>query len=270
MEKLLGCIFSDYDSRDYTLKCASGALPEAFECKMNIPVKSQGSVCSCVAHACSSILEYHANPFRQLSTNFIYGLQKELFNREGKGMMLRDACKIVTDYGSPEVHLCPGNTEVPDCYKVASNALNTEVVVKNAWQYRTLKYFRCETVTEIKHAIRTYGPVLIAYKWYDDFKVENGVLTGPRQEYSGGHALVAYGWNKDGFLIQNSWGKDWGNSGKCLIPYEIKFREAFGIVDATLEDLGEFNIPVKNSLTNLAYKALNFIVNLFRKLFKID
>jgi hypothetical protein len=44
----------------------------------------------------STILEYFDKGRNNLSTNFIYGLQKELCSNETKGMYLRDACKIVT------------------------------------------------------------------------------------------------------------------------------------------------------------------------------
>lgn len=268
MEEFLGCIFSSYDSRDYTLKSNSAELPETFECKMAVPVKNQGSVSSCVAHACSSILEYYTKPYRKISTNFIYGIQKELFNRDTKGMILRDACKIIANYGSPEVQLCAGNTEVPECHAIASKAMDDADIVANASQYRILKYFKCTSVEDIKYAVYNYGPVLVAYKWYKDYKVKNGMLVGPQEKYTGGHALVIYGWNETGFLIQNSWGIFWGNLGKCTIPYSIKFREAYGIIDA--EDTGNLKQPVKNSFTNMLYKAFNAIVNLIIKLINKD
>lgn len=270
MEELLGCVFSNYDIRDYTLKSNKETLPEAFACNMIIPIKNQGSVSSCVAHACSSILEYHTNPYRLLSTNFIYGIQKELFNREDKGMILRDACKIIANYGSPDLPLCPGNDEVPKCHKIASTAMEDESIVANAWQYRILKYFKCKNIDDIKYAVYNYGPVLIAYKWYKDYKVKDCVLIGEQKEYSGGHALVVYGWNEVGLMVQNSWGPFWGKRGRCVIPYSIPFREAYGIVDATNEEVKNLKQPVKNSFTNLIYKAINFLVNLIRKLINKD
>jgi hypothetical protein len=203
-----------------------------------------------------------------LSTNFIYGLQKEICNREGKGMIMRDACKIISNYGSPEVHRCSGNTEVPNCYDIASNALKDEETAKNAYEYHALKYFKCKTEDDIKQAVFTYGPVLVAYKWYKDFKVKNGILTGSQENYSGGHAVVVYGWNAEGFLVQNSWGKLWGNGGKCIIPYEIKFREAYGIVDDT--NLGNLKEPSKGIIAGLFYKAINWIVNYIKNLFDKD
>ncbi|CAH1070303.1 C1 family peptidase [Candidatus Nitrotoga sp. 1052] len=36
----------------------------------------------------------------------------------------------------------------------------------------------------------------------------------------GGHAIALVGYTSQGFIIQNSWGKDWGKDGFALLPYE--------------------------------------------------
>ncbi|HYO22577.1 MAG TPA: C1 family peptidase, partial [Flavisolibacter sp.] len=36
----------------------------------------------------------------------------------------------------------------------------------------------------------------------------------------GGHAVAIVGYTREGFIIQNSWGKDWGINGFALLPYE--------------------------------------------------
>lgn len=37
---------------------------------------------------------------------------------------------------------------------------------------------------------------------------------------AGGHAFALVGYNEQGFVVQNSWGKDWGSYGFALLPYE--------------------------------------------------
>jgi hypothetical protein len=79
-----GCILSSYDSRDFKLKAsASAKLPEEFSLPLKMPVKNQRQVSSCVAHATSSILEYHTEPYKELSTNFIYGSPKVFCSQSG-------------------------------------------------------------------------------------------------------------------------------------------------------------------------------------------
>ena len=264
-----GCIPSTYDSRDYTLSAAatkSSELPEEYICPLKMPVKNQGQVGSCVAHATSSILEYHALPAQKLSTNFIYGLQKCLFNKETEGMMLRDACKIAADYGDMLLEDCPGNTEVPGCFSVAEEALNNQEKRARASEYRILKYFLCLSNKDIKHALYNYGPVLASVKWYNTFKVnKEGILEGTQKGDYGYHAIVIYGYTKDGFLCQNSWGSTWGNNGRFILPYTIKVREARGFVDWNGTD--ELKEPSTNGIWNLLYKGLNAIINIFAKWF---
>jgi hypothetical protein len=36
----------------------------------------------------------------------------------------------------------------------------------------------------------------------------------------GGHAVAIVGYTAEGFIVQNSWGTQWGNSGFALLPYE--------------------------------------------------
>ena len=43
----------------------------------------------------------------------------------------------------------------------------------------------------------------------------------------GGHAFTMIGYNDVGFLIQNSWGKDWGDGGFAYLPYEDWLDSAY-------------------------------------------
>lgn len=264
-----GCILSPYDSRDYKLKSDTSKipLPSEYSCPLNMKVKNQGQVSSCVAHAISSILEYHAIPKVTLSTNFIYGIQKKLFNREGKGMMLRDACKIAVDYGDMLLEDCAGNTEVPESYKIANDSFADSAKLSRASEYRILKYFLCRNTQDIKYALYNYGPVLASIKWFDNYKVDrNGILSGKSNGDYDNHAIVIYGYTSDGFWCQNSWGKSWGKEGRFFVPNGIKFNEARCLVDWNGSD--ELKEPNPNSIVNLLYKGFNLIVNFIRKLIK--
>ena len=268
-----GCILSPYDSRDYRLKAGAtkATLPEEYSCPIKMKVKNQGLVSSCVAHAVSSILEYHAASGTSLSTNFIYGIQKKLFNRSAQGMYLRDACKIAADYGDMLLSDCTGNNEVPKCHTKAEKAFDDAEKLARASNYRILKYFYCANADEIKHAIYNYGPVLASLKWYNNYSVDkNGVLyrskLGPKGY--GYHAVVIYGYTKDGFWCQNSWGSWWGLGGKFFVPNDIKFQEVRGIVD--WNGIAELKEPNPEGFLDLLYKGFNAVVNFFIKIFKLN
>ena len=101
-------------------------------------------------------------------------------------------------------------------------------------------------------------------QWYKDYKVKNGVLVDGYSEDYGYHALVVYGYNEQGFLVQNSWGKNWGNKGRFILPYDIKIAEARSLIDINNDD---YIIPNKpNKFMEFLYKLLNNIVNFIRQL----
>jgi C1A family cysteine protease len=56
--------------------------------------------------------------------------------------------------------------------------------------------------------------MLILPVYSDELKFWNG------NNYQGAHAVSAVGFDDSGFLIKNSWGADWGNSGYTILPYD--------------------------------------------------
>jgi len=79
--------------------------------------------------------------------------------------------------------------------------------------------------------------------------VENGnVRTRPMAlikregRADGGHAVAIVGYTRDGFIIQNSWGKAWGTDGFALLPYEDYLLHA---TDVWVAQLG---VPVSMNL----------------------
>lgn len=63
----------------------------------------------------------------------------------------------------------------------------------------------------------------------------------------GGHAVAIIGYTRDGFIIQNSWGEDWGHKGFALLPYEDWMLHAS---DCWVVQIG---VPVKVDLWNRGY-----------------
>lgn len=266
MDNFKGCLKSPTDVRDYKITCSSPKdLPKEYEVNTLPKVKNQKSVNSCVAHTTSSILEYYeliSGREHNLSTNFIYGIQKELCGHEGQGMYLRDACKIVSKYGDMLEDDCPGNNEVPKCWEIAEESLQSEENKEKASSFKIKSYFSCTNNNAIKEAIMNYGPILASINWYDSYKPDkNGVLPIIKKGDSGYHAIMIYGWNETGFKCQNSWGKHWGNEGRFIAPYEIKIEEARCFVD---EVDTKVIIPKRNALFDCFYTLINFFMNLFK------
>jgi hypothetical protein len=49
----------------------------------------------------------------------------------------------------------------------------------------------------------------------------------PRSRALGGHAFAIVGYNEIGFLVQNSWGKQWGRGGFATLPYDDWLASAY-------------------------------------------
>lgn len=265
MNYLLGALKPKVDTRDYKIAAAAAEYPETYLCKDLPPVKNQGSVCSCVAHATAAILEtlnkIETGKFTRLSTDFIYGMQGVAFGRLEGGMYLRDACKIVKEYGDASESSVGGNTEQPKCTEKLKEKL-TDVIYKEANIFKVKSYARCSNVDAIKHALMNYGPVLGSIKWYSNYKITDKVICFNKKSNPGYHAIMICGWDEKGWICQNSWGRNWNGDGIFIYPFEEPLAEAWSFVDANNEDVYK---PKRNSIFDYVYKFINFIINLFNR-----
>jgi cathepsin B len=92
--------------------------------------------------------------------------------------------------------------------------------------YRAAKIFALDTPKKIKAAILTGGPVESAFTVYKDFmSYKSGVYIQHSNVEMGGHAIKIIGWGKtdkgvDYFIVDNSWGADWGMNGRFWIQVD--------------------------------------------------
>lgn len=268
--KSLGAVFSETDVRDYTIEVA-GAMnfPEEFELKMR-PVKNQETVGSCVAHSLAEIIEYfnftQENKTEKMSTGFIYGNRRNS-DYKGSGMILRDAIKAVCTYGDVYHRVFEENVEVPKAIDLFEQKFDE---LKDKAKFaRFSTYIRLYTPEQIKAALINNGPVAFAINWYSDIKVKNGIMNSSCDQTlsQGGHCMVIYGWNKDGWKIQNSWSTAWGNKGRAIMPYYFPIKESWGIVDNIVNDkVGQLIVkPFQGKIKQVFAKILNFFIRIFKR-----
>lgn len=265
--RAMGALAPKYDARDYSVVAMAGEYPETYQVSWCPAIKDQGPVGSCVAHATSEILEYfnyqETGSTEQLSTDFIYGMQGVAFGRLESGMYLRDACKIVSQYGDCYKATINTNTEQPKCTEKLQKVLTDEIYAE-AFNFHTLSYAQCKNDKAIKHALMNYGPVLASVKWYDEYTMgADGVICFNVNTNNSYHAIMIYGWNEEGWLCQNSWGRYWGKHGTFILPYDTGVREAWSFVDAENSDV---SVPKLHRWSNIFYKAFNNIINFFKRL----
>lgn len=256
-----GAVNSAFDIRDYTIKAGTD-LPEEYETSKPT-VKNQSVESSCVAYALSSVIEYHYTKLTKkkklFSTEFIYGYREPDYYI-GDGMMIRDALKTIQKFGDPFKTECGGNNH----YKIAMNNVseNLDVLKDCAYPHRISTYVRLKTADEMKTSIMENGPIVVSMRWYKKYKlVENVYTYNPVNDYTH-HCVLIYGWNRDGWLVQNSWGAMFGDGGRCIVPYTFKFNEAWGIID-NIDDTKLEVVHHNTTLIKKLYKVINVVVNSF-------
>lgn len=258
-----GVVESSYDARDYKIK-ADSEFPEEFELPYKVSVKNQGSKPTCVAHAVSSLIEYHnlieTGKYRKFSTEFIYGT-RDIGYYIGDGMVIRDALKTVQKYGDCYYADCPGNHDTAD----AMNNVNEKVEEYRdlAYPHRIGSYYRVKTPEEMKTALMNHGPVVISMTCKDNAYIADDIYCYPQDaENSGRHCVLVVGWNENGWIIQNSWGALYAGDGYFTLPFDFKINEAWGTTDQK-DDCSLLKRKVRNKFMNKVYEIINRIVNWF-------
>lgn len=262
-----GAIYSPADVRDYRIACASKAtFPTEFELEMP-EVKDQGNISSCVAHALSTVIEYFSRAqednYSPMSVGYIYGNRGDMYHK-GEGMVTRSAIRVACKCGDIPEALFPYNEEVPTIIE-KFEAVKDEFYQRGA-ENRLSTYFLCATEAEIKTALMKKAPVVVAMDWYSDMEVIDGVMYTAENEKDiiGGHCMVLYGWNETGWKIQNSWGTEWGNGGRFVLPYSLTIRESWGITDEYSQRIKIEQLETSNSELNTKIAELNTEINTMR------
>ena len=214
------------------------------------PIRDQGAIGSCTAFAASGLVEYFEiqtnNAYTPISTRFTYKTTRNLLKFTGDtGAYLRTVMGSIALFGSPpeeywEYNGAPAEQN-PDfdieptafCYAFAQN-------------YQSIKYVRLDqpnvTPTQLVNVLKEYVtnglPSMFGFTCYSSLWQSNnngGLIPYPTstENIVGGHAILIAGYDNDkkivntldnsetvgAFLIRNSWGTSWGESGYGWIPY---------------------------------------------------
>lgn len=179
-------------------------------------VLDQGSVGSCVGHACCSALEVlhyvKTGEWLKLSPGYIYGHHRKS-GSTGRGMVTGTTVEFLKQWGSTPETIFKEHMEMPEMKKLTDSrpeleeyAIPTKIggFAKISWANRTRKW------NDMKEAFLTYNLPMIA----------------DSSDYFGeGHCFMVYGFNENGkkgkeMYFQNSWGENYGTDGRSTIPFD--------------------------------------------------
>ena len=262
-----GALFSPKDIRDYKLCTSAIQLPNIPDKYIvNLPkIKNQGQHQTCVAYSLSSLVEFYnlrdTLSYRNFSTDFIYGCRTD-DDYLGEGMYLRDGLKVLQKYGDVFYSTLPGNTDVPTARSKVFK--DFENLIKEAEPNRISAYYKIQSLDELKYSIYTSGPVSAAMRWYKNAKLDsqNIYRFNPNDNYSG-HAILIVGWDDQNLIVQNSWGKYFGDSGLFYVPID-NFKEVFVELYGVTDNISNIKKPTK--IIDILGPSLNLLINFILKL----
>jgi len=186
------------------------------------------------------------------STAWIYGYRPTSYY-QGPGMIASNALKTVNLVGAIKKEVLPGNYEMPKAKQIVQKNLSS--YKEKAKEDKIVAYARLRTMQEIKEAIYTTGTPVVVCILCTDLKLDEHYIAYIPDGATSGHAVVCYGWNELGLLIQNSWGDKWGDNGCFILPYEHPFSEAWILTK-------DPDVIIKPS----AFAFREIIVNFFKSL----
>jgi len=241
------------DLRDWLYRPTLDPLPDVLVNIDRVPsVQDQGREGACTGFALAAMVDYlcgsrGAAKERQVSPYMLYELARKYDewpgeNYEGssargamKGWVAHGACGKdlwprlggrLTSEVSDDAALSPGGAyyrvmhrKIRDMHAALAETgiLFATVMVHEGWAAPA-------AARKIRYACpRELGaPRLKArgFRRRGDY-VEGELAVIVRKGRAGsGHAVAIVGYTQDGFVVQNSWGQDWGTSGFALLPYD--------------------------------------------------
>lgn len=234
----LNYLFDKPDPRDFLFKSTllRNIDPAQLPVKVDLrpswgDILDQGSLGSCVANSVVYQLRYvlkkNTGKILDMSRLFIYYNGRLLSNfplNEDTGLSMRNGFQSVATYGTlPEVqwpyNISKFSTRAPD------------ELYKNALTNKYVKYYAVsQDINELKKCLKDGFGISFGMALFSSFMTTNVAKTGkvpmPKESSEqrvGGHAMALVGYDDSiqSFIVANQWGKSWGDSGYCYIPYAL-------------------------------------------------
>jgi C1A family cysteine protease len=225
------------DHRDFKLGAPSPMLgvlfvpnPPSVDLRPKIDwIYNQGQENSCTAHCSASMDKFirrmKKQPDFDASRAFQYWNTRNLEGTEHQddGAYIRDAMKVLNTIGAVPEESWEYNAST--LYAVPPQAL-----YPTAEQNKITTYWQInQTRNDLQYCLAQGFPFVFGIEVFDamdSYEVaRTGIVPMPNSgdKVLGGHAIMCVGYDnsKQWYIIQNSWGKDWGDKGFFYLPYEF-------------------------------------------------
>ena len=174
-----------------------------------------------------------ATPPEQVSTRMLYHLARiydEWPGEDYQGSSCRGAIKAWFKHGVCSKQVWP--------YRNKKTRRAEFISPEKGWQENAAErplgvYYRIEkdSVTDMQAAIQEVGAIYCSANVHTGWGVPSKKMSISHTsvpvidwhqniQKTGGHAFALVGYNEDGFVVQNSWGKKWGNCGFAILTYK--------------------------------------------------
>lgn len=220
----LGAIMSPPDERDFSIEnelryqALEGKLIPASYRVPGLPsiIFDQGASPMCVAY--SAATEQATFDLADSGHNYLWDFGY-FFRKIGgtpNGAIIRNALNARVSYGYPLQPHGSGNS---------------------AAAHRIKAYYAVpKTKIGVQRALMSHGVLVSGTPWFNSWFDPRAGGTLPPADYQvGSHAIVIVGWTAIGIRWRNTWGKDWGVDGECIIPWASflhSVREVWKATDA--------------------------------------
>jgi hypothetical protein len=259
---------------DYSRIAHITPLPDAVDLSQwAVPAGNQGTTNSCVAwaiaHGLMGWYAKHLNMeetafapmyiYSQINVSYMYSYNPQYVLSACRtqsltdcGAFTRDGLQLTMEQGvdTQSSYLPQGTNNWTDQPTAAqrANAVNYKFGRWNILFSGEIDATGINRETAIKTALTNSHPVVIGMRvraGFYDLSPTNTLDTDTTSYSIGNHAMLAVGYDKDGLLLQNSWGNGWGSDGFGRVSWAVVRQDVF---EAYTVDQIAFN-PVVTAYT---------------------